>query len=519
MQRPGFWDDQEAAARTSAAHARAQRKLKTFRELEAEVGDLGELAEMASEDEEMAAELTSQLASVERRLAELEEARLFSGEYDSGDAVVTVHAGAGGTDSQDWAEILLRMYLRWAERRGFEVEMKEASPGEEAGLKSATFIARGENAYGLFAAERGVHRLVRISPFDSSSRRHTSFAQVDVGPLVDEGVEVEIDDADLRVDTYRASGAGGQHVNKTDSAVRITHIPTGVVVQCQNERSQTQNKAVAMQLLRSKLIELEERKRAEELAKARGEVKDVAWGSQIRSYVLHPYTMVKDHRTDHEVGDVQRVLDGDIDEFVRDYLNRTAASSSGLACAGERRPAGPKDAYAMALGWAGGRMVPRFEFFFSCFFLFFSVLRVLRLLPLRLLPLLLRLQSRPREPWEWWPHRRRAGPAILTAPASRATRAISATAVRLHRLAQRTRLPPSGIPDLDRRECLGALADALEPQQSFLHRQAAAVAAERPRRCAGRGDRGPRSGSGWSRRPCRRRAPPARCRRSLAISV
>ena len=283
---------------------------------------------MAAEDEEMAAELGSQLASVERRLGELEEARLFSGEYDAGDAVVTVHAGAGGTDSQDWAEILLRMYLRWAERRGFEVEMKEASPGEEAGLKSATFIARGENAYGLFAAERGVHRLVRISPFDSSARRHTSFAQVDVGPLVDDGVEVEIDDADLRIDTYRASGAGGQHVNKTDSAVRITHLPTGVVVQCQNERSQTQNKAVAMQFLRSKLIELEERKRAEEMARARGEVKDVAWGSQIRSYVLHPYTMVKDHRTEHEVGDVQRVLDGDLDEFVRDYLNKTAAASA-----------------------------------------------------------------------------------------------------------------------------------------------------------------------------------------------
>jgi peptide chain release factor 2 len=220
------------------------------------------------------------------------------------------------------------MYLRWAERRGFGVEMVEASPGEEAGLKSATFIARGENAYGLFAAERGVHRLVRISPFDSSARRHTSFAQVDVGPVVEDSVEIEIDDADLRIDTYRASGAGGQHVNKTDSAVRITHIPTGVVVQCQNERSQLQNKAVAMQLLRSKLIELEERKRSEELAKQRGEVKDVAWGSQIRSYVMHPYTMVKDHRTEHEVGDVQRVLDGDIDEFIRDYLNKTAAASA-----------------------------------------------------------------------------------------------------------------------------------------------------------------------------------------------
>ncbi len=328
MGKPGFWDEQETAARTSAAHARAQKRLRLFRGLESDVADLADLAEMAAEDEEMAAELGTQMTAAEQRLAELEEARLFSGEYDAGDAVVTVHAGAGGTDSQDWAEILLRMYLRWAERRGFEVEMKEASAGEEAGLKSATFIARGENAYGLFAAERGVHRLVRISPFDSSARRHTSFAQVDVGPLVDAGPAVEIDETDLRIDTYRASGAGGQHVNKTDSAVRITHLPTGTVVQCQNERSQTQNKAVAMQLLRSKLIELEERKRAEEMARARGEVKDVAWGSQIRSYVLHPYTMVKDHRTEHEVGDVQRVLDGDLDEFVRDYLNKTAAASA-----------------------------------------------------------------------------------------------------------------------------------------------------------------------------------------------
>jgi peptide chain release factor 2 len=328
MGRPGFWDDQDVAAGTSAAHARAQRRLEMFRGLESDVAELGDLAELAEQDAEIENELEGQLATIESRLAELEEARLFSGEYDAGDAVVTVHAGAGGTDSQDWAEILLRMYLRWAERRGFDVEMAEASPGEEAGLKSATFIARGENVYGLFAAERGVHRLVRISPFDSSGRRHTSFAQVDVGPLVEGNVEVDIDDSDLRIDTYRASGAGGQHVNKTDSAVRITHTPTNTVVQCQNERSQTQNKAVAMQLLKSKLIELEERKRSETLAKARGEVKDVAWGSQIRSYVLHPYTMVKDHRTEHEVGDVNRVLDGDIDSFVRDYLEKTAASSA-----------------------------------------------------------------------------------------------------------------------------------------------------------------------------------------------
>jgi peptide chain release factor 2 len=328
MGAPGFWDDQETAARTSAAHSRAQRRLEMFRGLESDVAELGDLAELAEEDVEIEGELEGQLGTIESRLAELEEARLFSGEYDAGDAVVTVHAGAGGTDSQDWAEILLRMYLRWSERRGFDVEMAEASAGEEAGLKSATFIARGENAYGLFAAERGVHRLVRISPFDSSGRRHTSFAQVDVGPLVEESVAVDIDESDLRIDTYRASGAGGQHVNKTDSAVRITHLPTNTVVQCQNERSQTQNKAVAMQLLKSKLIELEERKRAETLAKARGEVKDVAWGSQIRSYVLHPYTMVKDHRTEHEVGDVNRVLDGDIDSFVRDYLEKTAASSA-----------------------------------------------------------------------------------------------------------------------------------------------------------------------------------------------
>jgi peptide chain release factor 2 len=324
MQQPGFWDDQEQAARVSADHARTQKKLIGFRRLQAEASDLPEMAEMAEGDPEMAAELEEQLTSVEARLGELEEARLFSGEYDSGSALVTVHAGAGGTDSQDWAEILLRMYLRWAERRGFKVEMKEASEGDEAGLKSATFLLEGENAYGLVAAERGVHRLVRISPFDSSARRHTSFAQVDVAPVVDETVDVDVDEKDLRIDTYRASGAGGQHVNKTDSAVRITHEPTGVVVQCQNERSQTQNKAQAMQMLKSKLIELEERKRSEAVNQERGEVKDVAWGSQIRSYVMHPYTMVKDHRTEFEVGDTQRVLDGDIDGFIREYLNRTA---------------------------------------------------------------------------------------------------------------------------------------------------------------------------------------------------
>jgi peptide chain release factor 2 len=324
MGKPGFWDDQASAAEISARHASVQRKLEGFRKLESDVDDLEELAELATDDDEMAGELGEQLASVERRLGELEEERLFSGRFDAGEAVVTVHAGAGGTDSQDWAEMLLRMYLRWAERRAFKVEMKEASPGEEAGLKSATFIARGENAYGLFAAERGVHRLVRISPFDAQKRRHTAFARLDVAPLVADEVEVDIDEEDLRVDTYRASGAGGQHVNKTDSAVRITHLPTGIVVQCQNERSQAQNKATAMRLLRARLLEEEERKRAEELAAERGEQKAAEWGSQIRSYTLHPSTRVKDHRTGYEVGDAQRVLDGDIDGFVREYLLQVA---------------------------------------------------------------------------------------------------------------------------------------------------------------------------------------------------
>jgi peptide chain release factor 2 len=325
MGEPGFWDDQERAAKISAEHSRTQRKLDSYRKLEADVDDLEALQELAAEDESMAAELQEQYESVRERLANLEMERLFSGDYDAGDAIVTVNSGAGGTDSQDWAEMLLRMLLRYAEQRGFQVEMVEASEGEEAGIKSATFIARGENAYGLFSAEKGVHRLVRISPFDSQARRHTAFAGVEVTPLVDEVSEVEIDEDDLQVDTYRASGAGGQHVNKTDSAVRITHKPTGIVVQCQNERSQSSNKATAMAMLRSKLLELEERKRQEELARERGEAQSAEWGNQIRSYVLHPYTMVKDHRTNEEAGDVQRVLDGDLDRFVRAELERRAA--------------------------------------------------------------------------------------------------------------------------------------------------------------------------------------------------
>jgi peptide chain release factor 2 len=320
MGEPGFWDNQEHAAEVSAEHARVSRRLSNFRELERDVEDLAPLAELAEEDPEIGAELDEQVASVQKRLDELEEARLFSGPYDAGDALVTVNAGAGGTDAQDWAEMVLRMEMRWAERRGFDVELLEASPGEEAGIKSATFRVKGENAYGLFASEKGVHRLVRLSPFDSANRRHTSFAGVEVSPVVDDVDEVEIDDDDLQIDTYRASGAGGQHVNKTDSAVRITHRPSGIVVQCQNERSQSSNKAEAMAMLRSKLLELEERRRREEVARERGEAQDVNFGSQIRSYVLHPYTMVKDQRTGHEMGDANRVLDGDLDDFVRAYL-------------------------------------------------------------------------------------------------------------------------------------------------------------------------------------------------------
>ncbi len=325
MGRPGFWDDPEGAAKVNAEYARVNRRLTTYTGLDADVADLDGLVEIAEEDPDLQAEVEETLRSVESRLEELELERLFSGRYDAGDALVTVNAGAGGTDAQDWAEMLLRMEMRWAERRGFKVELLEASPGEEAGIKSATFRVSGENAYGLYAAEKGVHRLVRISPFDAQSRRQTAFASVEVSPVLEDTGAIEIKDDDLQVDTYRASGAGGQHVNKTDSAVRITHRPTGIVVQCQNERSQTSNKLTAMKMLQSKLLELEERKRREEIAKERGEAMDVGWGSQIRSYVLHPYTMVKDHRTDFEMGDISRVLDGDLDGFVRAYLLKSAA--------------------------------------------------------------------------------------------------------------------------------------------------------------------------------------------------
>jgi peptide chain release factor 2 len=322
MGTPGFWDDQAAAARVSTEHARLTRTLERYERLRREYEDARELASLGDDLDE---ELAEGLRSLEDELERLREEALFTGRYDAGDAILEIHAGTGGTDAQDWAEMLLRMYLRWAADRGFETEILEASPGEEAGLKSATVAVRGENAYGTLKAERGVHRLVRLSPFDAAHRRHTAFAQVVVAPLLPEDAPVEIDEADLRIDTYRASGAGGQHVNKTDSAVRITHLPTGIVVQCQNERSQASNKQTALRILRSRLAELEEERREAELAKERGAAQDIGFGSQIRSYVLHPYQLVKDHRTGYEAGNAQAVLDGDLDGFVRAYLLAKAA--------------------------------------------------------------------------------------------------------------------------------------------------------------------------------------------------
>jgi peptide chain release factor 2 len=327
MEAPGFWDDQRAAARVAAERASVQRKLDTFQSLDRDASDLDELLEMAAEEPDLRPDLEATLDRLSREIGRLQEQALFTGEYDGGPAVVTVHAGAGGTDSQDWAQILLRMYERWADQRGFKVGLLDQTPGEEAGLKSATFTLAGENAYGVMQAEKGVHRLVRLSPFDAAHRRHTSFAQVEVSPLVEDDVELEIDESDLRIDTYRSQGAGGQHVNKTDSAVRITHLPSGIVVQCQNERSQLQNKAQAMRILKSRLIEREEELRRQALAKERGEAQDISFGSQIRSYVLHPYTMVNDHRTNLKIGNAQAVLDGDLDELIHAYLLGRAAAS------------------------------------------------------------------------------------------------------------------------------------------------------------------------------------------------
>jgi peptide chain release factor 2 len=320
---PGFWDDQQHAAAVSAEHSRLSKRLERYDHLQREYDDAKELLAL---DESLADDVAQSIAPLRRELERVQEDALFSGEYDSGDAVVTIQSDAGGTDAQDWAEILLRMYLRWAQERGFQTEVLETSPGEEYGIKSATFTVRGENAYGILKAERGKHRLVRLSPFDSAHRRHTSFGQVIVAPLLDEAEDIVVDDDDIRIDTYRSSGAGGQHVNKTDSAVRITHLPTNIVVSVQNERSQSANKDTAMKILRSRLAERAEEEREAELARERGGVNMGFGGNAVRSYVLHPYQLVKDHRTDFEMGNAQGVLDGDLDGFIRAYLLHAAGN-------------------------------------------------------------------------------------------------------------------------------------------------------------------------------------------------
>lgn len=292
----------------------------TFSDLSKVISDSFELLEYAEEDAEIAAEVDSSIEGAVRRVEEFELQRMLGGEFDTNDAIVTINSGAGGTESQDWTQILHRMLLRWCERKGFGLEMLDAQPGDEAGLKGATFAVRGAYAYGYLKAEQGVHRLVRISPFDAAKRRHTSFASVAVAPEIDDSIEIEIRDEDVRVDTYRASGAGGQHVNKTDSAVRMTHEPTGIVVACQAERSQHKNRAKALKMLRARLFELELQKQAEDRADLAGEKKKIEWGSQIRSYVLQPYRLVKDHRTGYENSNTDAVLDGDIDGFIEAYL-------------------------------------------------------------------------------------------------------------------------------------------------------------------------------------------------------
>jgi peptide chain release factor 2 len=336
VEQPNLWDDADHARKVTTELGRVSDDVERLTRLRADLDDATVLVELVADaaasgepDQGLAAELKESVAGLEGRIGSLELQSLFSGEYDEGDAVAEVHAGAGGTDAQDWTEMMLRMYQRWAERRGFSVEVDEATPGQEAGLLSATFIVRGRFAYGLLATELGVHRLVRMSPFDSQHRRQTSFASLDVVPFLNDlSDEVDIDEKDLRIDTYRSSGAGGQHVNKTDSAVRITHLPTGMVVAVQNERSQHQNKAKALQILAAKLAAKKHAERRAELEALGGERTDNAWGNQIRSYVLAPYQMVKDLRNDVETGNVDAVLDGDLDPFMEAELRRRRAADA-----------------------------------------------------------------------------------------------------------------------------------------------------------------------------------------------
>jgi len=322
METSGFWDNKDKANSTMKEKAAIERSLKDWNSLASRLHDLEAMAELAAEEggESMRAEMEREVTAIQKDIAASEIAALLSGEQDITNAIVSIHPGAGGTEAQDWAEMLMRMYLRWAEAQGYGTEILDYQNGDEAGVKSVTFTISGAYAYGKMKAEAGVHRLVRISPFDANKRRHTSFASVYVYPEVEENIDIAIDEKELRIDTYRASSAGGQHVNKTDSAVRITHLPTNIVVQCQNERSQLKNKNVAMKVLRSKLYELRKQEHDEKLGKLMSEKKDIGFGSQIRSYVFQPYQMVKDHRTGVESGNVNAVMDGDLNQFIDGYL-------------------------------------------------------------------------------------------------------------------------------------------------------------------------------------------------------
>ena len=327
MAAPDFWDHKEDAQNTVAALSAAKNVIEPYEKVQKEIGDLDELIEMAAEDEEMLVEVSNMVTDLQKELDQLELVSFLSGELDHNNAYFSIHAGAGGTESCDWASILMRMYRRYFERCGWKDEVLDLQPGEEAGIKSVTLKVTGEFAYGYLKAERGVHRLVRISPFDSAGRRHTSFTAVEVMPEVEHDNDIQIDEKDLKVDTYRSTGAGGQHINTTDSAVRITHMPTGIVVQCQSERSQIQNRATCMKMLTSKLVELKIKEHEQEMAALQGEQQDIGWGSQIRSYVFHPYSMAKDHRTNIEKGNIQAVMDGDINDFIQGYLKQMAARS------------------------------------------------------------------------------------------------------------------------------------------------------------------------------------------------
>ena len=326
MNAPDFWDNQENAKKILKQTSALKDKWEKVNGLESKLEDIGLLIELIeeSEDKDLEDDLRTSMNELEKFIEAFNLETLLSGEYDGNDVIFSIHPGAGGTESHDWAEMLLRMYLRWAEKKSFKVKTLDYQLGDEAGIKSVTLSIEGNNAYGYLKSEKGVHRLVRISPFDASGRRHTSFASVDITPQIEEDTSIEINADDLRIDTYRSSGAGGQHVNKTESAIRITHIPTGVVVQCQNERSQIQNRETAMRMLVSKLVEIKEREHKEKIEDIQGEYGQIAWGNQIRSYVFHPYSMVKDHRTNAETGNVQAVMDGDLDLFINEYLKKSA---------------------------------------------------------------------------------------------------------------------------------------------------------------------------------------------------